>query len=223
MSELAQHLRSPVTTNAPLSDLKNYAALLINKMARFHEQKTDTCLQWLHLVRKCIFLRTNVLLQTTHVLRTRSSRELGRRGFKKLQVIPWVSSGSWTCRSFFPNVCQGHNYAEEHPISGPGTGDREEEEGAGKLRGSSSSLLLAEAAANFLWLALTTCLKALQCRKEIFQEIKLLLFPVWLSSLVYEKKALRALEKRFVWIAGLLWFISPSSRDLANFLRKVVD
>lgn len=75
---------------------------------------------------------------------------------------------------------------------------REEEEGAGELGGSSSSVLLAEAAANFLWLALTTCLKALQCRKEIFQEIKLLLFPVWLSSLVYEKKALRALEKRFV-------------------------
>lgn len=68
---------------------------------------------------------------------------------------------------------------------------REEEEGAGELRGSSSSLLLAGAAANFLWLALTTCLRARRCRKEIFQEIKLLLFPVWLSSLVYEKKSFK--------------------------------
>lgn len=54
------------------------------------------------------------------------------------------------------------------PTLGTGRGGR-----GGELRGSSSSLLLAGAAANFLWLALTTCLKALRCRKEIFQEIKL--------------------------------------------------
>lgn len=43
--------------------------------------------------------------------------------------------------------------------------------------------------------------KLLQCRKEIFPEIKLLLFPVGLSSLYMrgkKKPALRALEKGFV-------------------------
>lgn len=49
--------------------------------------------------------------------------------------------------------------------------------------------------------------KLLQCRKEIFPEIKLLLFPVGLSSLYMREKkkignktqrALRALEKGFV-------------------------
>lgn len=83
---------------------------------------------------------------------------------------------------------KGHPWTEGDPISDWSPGDNG---GRGGRRGGgspSSRLLLAETAANFLWLALTTCLKAQQCRKEIFQEIKLLLFPVWLSSLVYEKK-----------------------------------
>lgn len=96
----------------------------------------------------------------------------------------------------FPLSIRATTAPNSTPFQASALGQRRK--GAGELRGSSSSVLLAEAAANFLWLALTTCLKALQCRKEIFQEIKLLLFPVWLSSLVYEKKALRALEKRFV-------------------------
>lgn len=69
--------------------------------------------------------------------------------------------------------------------SGLGTGEGRTGRGLGS---SSRSPPLAEAAARFLWLVLTTCLKALQRRKEIFQEIKLLLFPVWLSSLGDEKR-----------------------------------
>lgn len=100
----------------------------------------------------------------------------GKQGFKDTQSV--VQSRQRSGR------------ATPGPRSTPGRALRWGRSGGrgGELGGSSSSLLLAAAAANFPWLAPTTCLKALQCRKEIFQEIKLLLFPVWLSSLEHEKK-----------------------------------
>lgn len=124
-------------------------------------------------------------------------------------LMPWVSNGSSHCS-------QSLMMATPHSRALSENRERRLRE----LWGSSSSLLLAGAAVNLPWLALTTCLKALQCRKEIFQEIKLLLFPVWLSSLVYEKKNLKGTWKEICLNSWVVVIHPPLQSGFGQFPQE---
>lgn len=176
-------------------------------------QRADTHLQWLHL-RGTAFPENQTCSSRQHASSQPEAWENSRRGgFKNASSYNESPMVLLRLGLSFPMAVRATTGAEECPISAPPHTHwgREEEEGAGSSEAQVAACFLQGLLLIFFgWLWLPVWERGNAGRK-FFKRLNYYCFLCGCLRWCMKKKALRALEKRFVWIAELLWFISPKS------------